>query len=60
MTDIAELKRQRGSSKGTFTKLFKKLKTALKVGDSEFKTLYQSVDAEYDKLIELDPQVTEL
>ena len=54
MTDIAELKRQRGSSKGTFTKLFKKLKTALKVGDSEFKTLYQSVDAEYDKLIELD------
>ena len=60
MADIEELKQLRSSGKRKVTTLINKLKKSLQYGDPNFQTLYASLEAEYDNLVDIDLQVAEI
>ena len=60
MSDIDEIKKQRSASKRKLTTILNKLKTSLQYGDTSFKDHYTSAVAEYDNIVDLDCQVSEL
>ena len=58
--NIEEIKKQRSASKRKLTTILNKLKTSLQYGDTSFKDHYTSAVAEYDNIVDLDYQVSEL
>ena len=60
MEELKNIKKSRSSGKKTVNRLIRKLKSALQYGGKNTSSLKEELDEEYDKLFELDIQVTEL
>ena len=59
MDNIEELKKARANTKRKVTVLIKKFKTSVHYGNEDSKTIYQNLDEEYYKLLDIQLQIEE-
>ena len=57
MDNIEELKKARANTKRKVTVLIKKFKTSVHYGNEDSKTIYQNLDEEYYKLLDIQLQI---